>query len=83
MNPNRGFKLLNHGIWQLSYHQGKRLPNKEKMKNNMKTYESKACFMPTYHHVTTTILQQLPSCNKLEKRSITTYRPSIATTYHL
>jgi hypothetical protein len=49
--------MLNHGIQQLSYHQGKMLSNKKKMKNNMKTYEGKAFFcLPT-------ILQHFPSCN--------------------
>jgi hypothetical protein len=45
MYPRHGHQMLNCEIWQPSYHQGRKLPNKEMIKNNMKTYEGKACFM--------------------------------------
>jgi len=48
--------MLIHGIRQPTYHQGKRLLNKKRMKNNIKTYEGKACFLSTYHPTTFTIL---------------------------
>jgi hypothetical protein len=51
--------VLNLGIWQPNYHQGKRLPNKER---NKKKDENKTCLLFAYCHVTTTIMQQLPSC---------------------
>jgi hypothetical protein len=44
--------ILNHGILRPNHYQGKRLLNKEEMKNNMKTYEGKTCFMSTYHLTT-------------------------------
>jgi hypothetical protein len=48
--------MLNCGIRQPNYHQGKKLLNEERMRNNIKTYEGKACFLSTYHPTTFTIL---------------------------
>jgi hypothetical protein len=56
MYPQHGRQMLNCGIWQPSYDQERRLPNKEMIKNNMKTYDGKACFMYAYHPIVATIL---------------------------
>ncbi len=63
MGSNQIRCLSNRGIQQPNYHQGKRLPNKERMKNNMKTYEGKACFMFVYRLATLIIMHQLSFYN--------------------
>jgi hypothetical protein len=54
--------MLNYGIWQPSYHQGKRLPNKKGTRKKLRTHENKTCLLSFYHLVITIIMQQLSSC---------------------
>jgi hypothetical protein len=49
--------LLKRGIWQLNYHQGKRLLNNKINLEKMKTHESKTCLLFTYHLVAIVVMQ--------------------------
>jgi hypothetical protein len=94
MMSNKGLRktLLNHGIWQPSYHQRKRLLNKERIFFKMKKYENKTCLLFAYRHATI-VLHQLSWCNKyfhahivickFEKRPLTAYGPLIVVAYYL
>jgi hypothetical protein len=53
--------LLNNGIWQPSYNQGKRLSIKERNKKKMKIHEKKTCLLSAYYRVVATVMQQLLS----------------------